>query len=392
MESNNKHQDKSGGMSPKVYRNMLSLIAFGILFYMALLNFEYLLKMLGTLAHIISPILIGLGIAFVLNIPMSVIERRLLKFMDKVKTKKGKDIHKLKRGVAVVLTFLFLLGLIAGLITFVIPQLTASVNTLIDKFPGYVTTFNATFDKILSFLNIPEYIWVDIVNQWDAFMKQFGEMLLGYVPKILDATVSVTIGVFNGVMGLIISVYLLIGKEKLLKLKDKLILAYLPEKQGNFINSVGITANKAFHGFIAGQITEAFILGTLCTIGLAILQVPYALLIGVLIGVTGVIPVFGAFLGAVPSGFILLVVNPISCFVFVVFIIVLQQIESNIIYPRVVGNSIGLSGLWVIIGMLIGGSLFGFLGIILGIPAFAVLYSVFREITNQRIEKKKLVA
>lgn len=393
MEINNKQRNttKDKEMSDKTYKKYLFLIAFGVLFYMALLNFSYLWSLLGFLMGIISPVFIGLGIAFVLNIPMVVIEKHLLKFMDKIKTRKGKDVHKLKRGIAVILTFVFVLGLFSGLITFVIPQVSESVNTLVVKLPGYVASFNQMVNQLLEFLNIPSATWNEIIAQWDALLKEIGTVLLGSVPKILDATLSVTAGVFNVVMGIIISIYLLIGKENLLALKDKLLLAYVPKKPAAFIKNVGVTANHAFHGFIAGQITEAFILGTLCTVGLAILQVPYALLIGVLIGVTGVIPVFGAFLGAVPSGFILLVVNPFSCLVFVIYIIVLQQFESNVIYPRVVGNSIGLSGLWVIIGMMIGGSLFGFLGIILGIPSFAVIYSVFREITNKRLEKKSAI-
>ena len=218
-------------------------------------------------------------------------------------------------------------------------------------------------------------------------MEQFGSLLLSSVPEIFNATKNITVGFFNVIMGIVISIYLLADKENLLALKDKLIYAYIRKDRADFIQDVSVTANQVFHGFIAGQITEAFILGTLCTVGLAILQIPYALLIGVLVGMTSVIPVFGAFLGAVPSGFILLVVNPIYCLIFVIYIIALQQVESNVIYPRVVGGSIGLSGLWVLVGMIIGGSLFGFLGIILGIPSFAVFYAVFRKITNERIEK-----
>lgn len=244
-------------------------------------------------------------------------------------------------------------------------------------------------DDILAFLNLPETLWNDITTEWDALLEQFGSLLLSSVPEIFNATKSITVGFFNAIMGVVISIYLLADKENLLALKDKLIYAYVKKDQADFISDVSTTANQVFHGFIAGQITEAFILGTLCTVGLAILQIPYALLIGVMVGMTSVIPVFGAFLGAVPSGFILLVVNPIYCLIFVVYIIVLQQVESNVIYPRVVGGSIGLSGLWVLVGMLIGGSLFGFLGIILGIPSFAVFYAVFRKVTNERIDKMK---
>lgn len=393
MENNNEWNNKKKEMSDKTFRNYFFLITFGICLLVGLLNIKYLVGYLGLFMNIITPILIGLGVAFILNIPMSFIENHFLAFMNSFKNKKrrfvkkNRDINKGKRMIAIALTFIFVIGILAGLITFVIPQVSESVDTLMVKLPGYVDSFNALVDEALAFFNLPSTLWTDINIEWETLMEQFGSLLLSSVPEIFNATKNITVGFFNVIMGIVISIYLLADKENLLALKDKLIYAYIRKDRADFIQDVSVTANQVFHGFIAGQITEAFILGTLCTVGLAILQIPYALLIGVLVGMTSVIPVFGAFLGAVPSGFILLVVNPIYCLIFVIYIIALQQVESNVIYPRVVGGSIGLSGLWVLVGMIIGGSLFGFLGIILGIPSFAVFYAVFRKITNERIEK-----
>lgn len=393
MENNNEWNNKKKEMSDKTFRNYFFLITFGICLLVGLLNIKYLVGYLGLFMNIITPILIGLGVAFILNIPMSFIENHFLAFMNRFKNKKrrfvkkNRDINKGKRTIAIALTFIFVIGILAGLITFVIPQVSESVDTLMVKLPGYVDSFNALVDEALAFFNLPSTLWTDINIEWETLMEQFGSLLLSSVPEIFNATKNITVGFFNVIMGIVISIYLLADKENLLALKDKLIYAYIRKDRADFIQDVSVTANQVFHGFIAGQITEAFILGTLCTVGLAILQIPYALLIGVLVGMTSVIPVFGAFLGAVPSGFILLVVNPIYCLIFVIYIIALQQVESNVIYPRVVGGSIGLSGLWVLVGMIIGGSLFGFLGIILGIPSFAVFYAVFRKITNERIEK-----
>lgn len=394
VENNNDWKNKNKEMSDNTFRNYLFLITFGICLLVALLNIKYLLGYLGLFMNIITPVLIGLGIAFILNIPMSFIEAHFLGFMNRVKnkerrfkSKKKRDVNKGKRMIAITLTFLLVIGVLAGLITFVIPQVSTSIDTLMVKLPGYIDSFNTLVDDTLAFFNLPATMWSDITIEWDALMEQFGSLLLSSVPEIFNATKNITVGFFNAIMGIVISIYLLADKENLLALKDKLIYAYVRKDRADFIQDVSTTANQVFHGFIAGQITEAFILGTLCTVGLAILQIPYALLIGVMVGMTSVIPVFGAFLGAVPSGFILLVVNPIYCLIFIIYIIVLQQFESNVIYPRVVGGSIGLSGLWVLVGMIIGGSLFGFLGIILGIPSFAVFYAVFRKITNERIEK-----
>ncbi|MBU4438876.1 MAG: AI-2E family transporter [Acetobacterium sp.] len=387
MENNENDKNKKYDLRDKTFRNNLFLITFGICLLVALLNINYLVGYFAMFVNIITPVLIGLGVAFILNIPMTFMEHHLLGFMNRFKNKKNRNINKGKRMISITLTFLLVIGILAGLITFVIPQVSASVDTLMVKLPGYVDSFNSLVDQTLAFFNLPSTLWTDITIEWNTVMEQFGSLLLTSVPEIFNATKNITVGFFNIIMGIVISIYLLADKENLLALKDKLIYAYIRKDRADFIQDVSVTANQVFHGFIAGQITEAFILGTLCTVGLAILQIPYALLIGVLVGMTSVIPVFGAFLGAVPSGFILLVVNPIYCLIFVIYIIALQQVETNIIYPRVVGGSIGLSGLWVLIGMLIGGSLFGFLGIILGIPTFAVFYAVFRKITNERIEK-----
>ncbi len=387
VENNENDKNKKYDLRDKTFRNNLFLITFGICLLVALLNINYLVGYFAMFVNIITPVLIGLGVAFILNIPMTFMEHHLLGFMNRFKNKKNRNLNKGKRMISITLTFLLVIGILAGLITFVIPQVSASVDTLMVKLPGYVDSFNSLVDQTLAFFNLPSTLWTDITIEWNTVMEQFGSLLLTSVPEIFNATKNITVGFFNIIMGIVISIYLLADKENLLALKDKLIYAYIRKDRADFIQDVSVTANQVFHGFIAGQITEAFILGTLCTVGLAILQIPYALLIGVLVGMTSVIPVFGAFLGAVPSGFILLVVNPIYCLIFVIYIIALQQVETNIIYPRVVGGSIGLSGLWVLIGMLIGGSLFGFLGIILGIPTFAVFYAVFRKITNERIEK-----
>jgi len=387
VEIYNKQRDRNRGITQKTFKSYALLIAFGVCLFVALINIKDLFSFLGVFINIITPILIGLGIAFVLNIPMSFLEKHLFKFLDNIKTKKRRSMKKVKRVLAITCTFLLILGAIAGIMTFIIPQLSSSTNTLLEKLPNYIISFNTLVDNILAFFQIPDNTWNQIVQQWNILMDQLVNTIISSVPQIFDATKTVTIGVFNSFLGIVISIYLLADKEKLLALKNKLMLAYIPKDRADFIQDVSVTANRVFHGFIAGQLTEALILGTMVTIVLAILQIPFALLIGVLIGITSIIPVLGAFLGAVPSAFILLVVNPWYCLIFIIVIIVLQQIDNNFIYPRVVGNSVGLSGLWVLIGMFIGGSLFGFLGIILGIPTFAVFYSVFRQITNERIEK-----
>ncbi len=381
-----------GGMDKRRFRAYLILIAFAMTLLVALLNLSSVFKYFGFFLDLITPILIALGFAFVLNIPMIFIENKLLAFIDKIpprkKKKKAINRDKLKRFLAIILTILIILGAIVGVFTFLIPQLITSIETLVEKFPDYYASFKEWTDQVLLTFKLPGGVWDQLSSQWDEVFKGLGNYLMDLIPSIYDATVSVTTGIFNLLLGFVLSIYMLADKEKLLATKDKIFQAYLPKDKLDFIEDVSATANEVFHGFIAGQVTEAIIVGTLCTLGLAILQVPYALLIGVLVGSTSLIPVFGAFLGAIPSAFILLIVDPLYALIFIIFILLLQQVEGNFIYPKVVGSSIGLSGIWVLIGMLIGANLFGFLGIILGIPTLAVFYSVFKKITNKRIEKK----
>lgn len=371
----------------KNMKEYILLITYAICLVMALVNIRFLLSGLGMLMQIVMPILIGIAIAFVLNIPMSFCERYILKFMNGIRHKKLRV--KGKRAAAIVLTFVFIALIITAIVTFMIPQLQNSIGMLVVKFPGYVESFNNLMNQVLQWLHLPEDTWNQLTTQWQNLFPKISNGLINAAPQIVNTTMNITQGVFNFVMGFIISIYMLADKERLLKLKNKLMEAYIPKRPRDFINDVGAIANQTFHGFIAGQITEAFILGLLCALGLAILRVPYALLIGVLVGVTSIVPVFGVFIGSVLSGFILLVVSPWYCLIFVIYIICLQQLESNVIYPKVVGSSVGISGLWVLIGMLLGGSFFGFTGIILGIPGFAVLYSVLRTITNSQLKKRQ---
>ncbi|MDO4287717.1 MAG: AI-2E family transporter [Eubacterium sp.] len=371
----------------KSFMEKVMLIAFGVILTFAIFNFSKIWGSISFLLGIASPIFTGIVIAFILNIPMNFFERYILVFMDKVKNERLR--RRGKRALAIIMTFLAIALVITGIVTFVIPQLTTSVEMLVVKFPGYVESFNQLINDLLTRFKLPDVLWTDISGQWETYAQKLTGIVINSVPEILDTTRNITQGFVNFIMSLILSIYMLADKERLLALKDKLIYAYIPDKAANFIREVGTTANSTFQGFIGGQITEAFILGSLCALGLGIFRIPYALLIGVFVGMTSVIPVFGAFLGALPGAFILLVVNPLYCLFFVIFLVCLQQFEGNVIYPKVVGSSVGLSGLWVLIGMLLGGSLFGFTGMIVGIPCFAVFYSVFRTITNDRVAAKR---
>lgn len=213
-------------------------------------------------------------------------------------------------------------------------------------------------------------------------------VLTNLVPALVDVTKGITSGVTNLFLTLVITVYFIISKDKLVKQTKRMMYAFTPDKANDYLTHVAAIANRTFASFISGQLIEAVIIGVLCYIGCLILRFPYAPILSVIIGCTNVIPIFGAIMGVGISALLVAFVNPIQGLFFIVFGICLQQFESNLIYPRVVGNSVGLSGLWVLFAITIGGGLFGFMGMLLGLPAFAVCYTLLREEMNRRIEKK----
>lgn len=352
------------------------------------LNLSTVWTFLGKILGILSPFLLAIAIAFVLNIPMKLIENKILKFMDN--SKKFPFLKYFKRALSIVITILLVVGLLTTLIIFVIPQLVDSFSKLIDSVPSYVQSFEHLVTSNLGNFQGFDKVWNDILNAWKDVLSFAGQFLGVTLNRLVNITVSLTSGVVNFFLAVIFAIYMLASKEVLIFQCKKLLYAHLKEKTANYILKVGRLSNETFQKFIAGQCTEAVIIGTLCFIGMLILRLPYALLIGFIVGVTSLIPIFGAFLGTIPSAFLIFIINPIKALVFIIFIIVLQQFEGHLIYPKVVGNYIGLSAIWVMFAMLVGGSLLGFVGLLIGIPLFGVIYKLLKENTNNKLISKEL--
>ncbi|WP_283699386.1 AI-2E family transporter, partial [Clostridium perfringens] len=241
-------------------------------------------------------------------------------------------------------------------------------------------------------LKMPYALLISVVIGVTALIPVFGAFL-GTIPSaflgyLLDFTLGITYGVINFFLSLILAIYMLASKEILISQLKLIIYAFVSKNKADRIIELGKMCNEMFSKFILGQCTEALVIGVLCFIGMIILKMPYALLISVVIGVTALIPVFGAFLGTIPSAFIILIMDPIKALWFIIFIIVLQQLEGNLIYPRVVGSSIGLSALWVMFAMIVGGSLFGIIGMLIGIPIFGVVFKILKRVANRKINEK----
>ncbi|MGL4991831.1 MAG: AI-2E family transporter [Sarcina sp.] len=354
-----------------------------------LVNFSKLTSLFSWCLDIISPFIWAIGIAFVLNLLMKFFDNKVLKFIDKSSKPK---IRAIKRPISILLSLLTVIAVLTGVIIFVIPQLIESVSKLGENIPAYLMQLEKLVEKLLKNVNSAQLneMFNNILNMWKEILGVSTQVLTSFLSNVIDITLNVTTSIFDIFLAIIFAIYMLANKEQLTRQCKKILYAFFPKKVANKTLEVAKIANKTYASFITGQCIEAVIVGTLCFLGMTILRLPYAFLIGTLVGTTSIIPIFGAFIGTIPSLFILFMVSPIKALTFLIFILVLQQIEGNFIYPRVVGNSVGLSSLWVTLAILIGTSVYGIVGIFIGIPLFAVLYKVFGDITNKRLSKRKI--
>lgn len=366
-------------------RNTIFLITYAIVLIVALLNMNATMSFLGWVFAILNPFIIGLVIAFVINIIMTKLESNVFRFLDKPKFKLW---QKMKRGVCLGLSFLLIILVFTALIFFIGPQLAESVRVLSGNIPSYITYLQQLTNNLLAHFDLNAAdLGVFAINWKDLFNKA-ADFLANVSPGVITFASGFTSAVFNFFMGLIFAVYLLIGKEKLILDFKRLLYAYLPEKKVDSFLSVGDMTNSIFTSFVVGQLTEAVILGTMYFIGTSIFRMPYAPLISVLMAICSLIPMFGPIIGAVPSAFILLMVNPNLAIIFVVMAVVFQQIEGNFIYPRVVGSSVGLPGIWVLFAILVGGSLLGGFGMILAVPVASVFYALLKKSVGDRLRAR----
>lgn len=371
----------------KKFKENILLGTYLIILCFILLNLKSVGSTLGNIFNIINPFIIAFCMAFVLNLPMKFFENKVFKFLDK---EKSSFVRGLKRPLSILSTFITVIGLIIALGLFVIPQLISSVATLLDKTPDYMRSFEALINQYFSSTEILQNIYNTLMSTWQDLLQLLANFLTKSLSGILSTTVTITSGIFNFILSLVLTIYMLSSKETLIHQLKKILYAFSKKDIADKTIEIGQLANNTFSKFITGQCVEACILGALCFVGMSIFSMPYALLISVLIGVTALIPVFGAFIGTIPAVFLILIINPIQALWFIVFILCLQQFEGNIIYPRVVGNSVGLSAIWVMLAMIVGGSTLGLIGMLIGIPIFSVAYQLIKEYTNKRLANKEM--
>jgi len=364
-------------LSKKTVKRILLIITFTVLLIWAIYNHKLLLKYIGELYSLISPFVIGLCIAYVVNVIMRPIERLWMKLLSKCK---GKWVEKMKRPICLLLSILLVIGIILAVIFIIMPELSDSVSSLVSMVPSYVSEVESWWEALALRLDkygveLPQFSFD--TDKFIQILKDGGTAVLN---TTLSATTSIVTAVINIVLALAFSIYVLAQKETL-KRQSKKVLAKLmkPEKMQKLLDMLDLI-NRTFTNFITGQLTEAVIIGALCF--MSIFRMPYAPAISVLVGFTALIPVFGAFIGTAIGAFLILLVKPIQAVWFVVFIIVLQQFEGNLIYPKVVGKSVGLPGIWVLVAVTIGGNAMGVVGMLISVPLCSVLYVVARNAVN----------
>lgn len=369
-------------------KNQILISTYIVVLAFLLLNINSVLKILGQSLSVFKPFIIGIAIAFLINIPMKYFEKRLITPL--LKNSRLKNSKIFARILSLLLTLIILFVLISSFVNFVIPQLVKSTSSLVSGVPQYIDTLQSYATNYFSHIKLSDSMHTNILSGMEKLSNFVVKFANYFISNILGITFSITSAITNFLIGFIIAIYILLSKEKLLIQCKKVTYAFLSEKNANRVIDVSHLVCHKFSRFIAGQCTDGVILGTLCFIGMSIFKMPYALLVSTLIAVADLIPIFGTFIGTAIAAFIIFMVKPITALYFIIMIVVIQQIEGNLVYPFVVGNSIGLSSFWILVPIFVGSSTFGVLGIIIGVPLFSVIYTLASGYINKRLEDKNI--
>ena len=370
-------------------KKLMLLITFTVLMLVGVQRLDVVLGAVGFLWNICWPFALGSAMAFVLNVPMTALEKRLF-------PKKDMPGHKLQGKLARPLSLVGALVLVCGVISLVIfvvvPELSATIATLGSTVEAFLPKAQVWLEDI--FNNNPQITaWIESVElNWEKMIETGLAFFRSGAGNVLSSTVSVAKTIISAVttffIAFVFSCYILLQKEKLGSQAEKLLQAVLPSRQVEYILHVCALSHRTFSSFITGQCLEAVILGVMFFVSMSLLKFPYALLVGILVAFTALIPVFGAFIGCVVGAFLILMVNPMQAIGFIALFLVLQQVEGNLIYPHVVGNSVGLPSIWVLAAVTVGGSLMGIMGMLVFIPLASVVYALIREWVYRRMEQR----
>lgn len=373
------------------------VVAAAVMFYMALKNFSVLASALGKLVNILSPFIWGLVITYLLTPLMRRLQKNVFgPFAAKLyKKSANRDGSKLARGLSVLTSEIVLMLIIAAVLYLIIPQLYSSLETIVLSSSEYIAQTSAWIERLLQdFPEVMEYVMGALnsvgneITEWvkTTLLPELGSL----VTNVTAGVYYVLVGIYNLLIGIIASVYILANVDSLSAHSKKLLYCLFSVETAERIRDASRFVDKTFNGFIIGKILDSAIIGLICYIVCAILKIPYALLVSVIVGITNIIPFFGPFIGAIPSTLIILLVDPIKALIFVAFIILLQQLDGNYIGPKILGNTVGINGFWVMFSIIFGAGLFGFWGMLLGVPVFVVIYTAVTNAVDKKLRKSGL--
>ena len=372
-------------------RKIKEIILFTAVIIVCLWKYETVLDILFFVLNILTPFILGGAIAFVLNVPMNFVQRHLF---DEERIKKSKVSQKMARPVSMILVLIAVFGIVAIIMFILIPQLGEtfanlgrSIQAFIPQIQEWASRLFNDNKEIMDMVNNLEFDWNKIMDTGINFFKNGAGSV---VNSTITAAKSIVSGLTTFFIAFVFAIYILLQKEKLGVQAKKVLFAFVRRGRAEATVEVLSLTYNTFSSFLTGQCVEAVILGSMFAVSMTILKLPYALLVGVLIAFTALIPIFGAFVGCGVGAFLIFMVDPMKALIFVVLFLVLQQIEGNLIYPHVVGNSVGLPSIWVLAAVSIGGSLMGVVGMLIFIPIVSVVYALFREIVYLKLKKNQI--
>lgn len=382
-------------MKNKTYKKIFLVILFTVVLVFLFLNINYVFSFIGTLIRILSPVIIGFIIGYILNMLYKIFYNKVFKKLGQ----KNEKLKKAKKPLSIILCYIVFLGLLALLGFLLVPQVIRSIEMLRDNLPEYANTVASWISNIMSFLR--NKIGLDLPeNPSITYLISYlsGGDLTGTITSVASwafpyawtTLLSTATGTYNVIIGLIISVYVLVSKESLINIFRKIIVAVFSKKGSEKVFSLCRITDKKCGKFISGKIIDSLILGVLYFIVLQVFGFVYAPLIAVVMATTNLIPFFGPFIGAIPSALLLLVAAPKQFIWFILVVAVLQVLDGNVLAPKILGDSVGLSGFWIMFAVIAGGGLFGVAGMVLGVPVFAVIYTVVKDAVSFRLKKKAL--
>ncbi len=354
-----------------------------VTFYVLVRNFPSVAAVLKTIVGIISPFLWGIAVAYLLNLLMEPIENKLFA---------GIKSRRLRRSFSLTLTVIIALALLSGFFYAMMPQLVDSVTTLVENFSQYADSSEQAIVEWVEKFGLSGSIINDLFGTWDEIGIKLLTWIKKFGPEMLNITKKVGAGVFNSIISLFTAIYILIDREELLGQCRNILRAIFNDKVYDRLSDIATRSNRAFSSFLVGKIIDSAIIGIICFIGMMIFKMPYSMLISVIVGVTNLIPTFGPLVGGVVGAFIILIVDPSIAIGFALLIILLQQFDGNILGPAILGDAVGLSALWILIAVVVCGSLWGIVGMFVGVPLVAVFYDLVSEFITEKLFRKGLDA